>query len=97
MRIRLANAQYHTELRCSDLYDIIMCEDLLYSQQEKPLDFDPGETFQLNRPATVDDICNFIVEYINSDVVVCMLLDLSFRCMPYTSLCRACCLIACWS
>ncbi|KAL1728439.1 RNA dependent RNA polymerase-domain-containing protein [Schizophyllum commune] len=52
-----------------DLYDIIMCEDLLYSQQEKPLDFDPGETFQLNRPATVDDICNFIVEYINSDVV----------------------------
>ena len=77
MRIRLANAQYHAELRCSDLYDIIMCEDLLYSQQEKPLDFDPGETFQLNRPATVDDICNFIVEYINSDVVVCMSFDLS--------------------
>ncbi|KAL1744025.1 RNA dependent RNA polymerase-domain-containing protein [Schizophyllum fasciatum] len=52
-----------------DLYDIIKCEDMLYSQQEPPLDFDPGQTFELDRPATVDDICNFIVEYINSDVV----------------------------
>ena len=97
MRIRLANAQYHAELRCSDLYDIIMCEDLLYSQQEKPLDFDPGETFQLNRPATVDDICNFIVEYINSDVVVCIPFTISLRSIPDPWLRRACCLIACWS
>ncbi|TRM55345.1 RNA dependent RNA polymerase-domain-containing protein [Schizophyllum amplum] len=43
-----------------DLYDIIMCEELLYSQQE---------TRTLGRATTVDDICNFIVEYINSDVV----------------------------
>lgn len=52
-----------------DLYDIIMCEELLYSQQESPLSFAAGEPRTLGRATTVDDICNFIVEYINSDVV----------------------------
>ena len=47
--------------------------------------------------ATIEDICDFIVEYINSDVVVCMPFDISLRSIPDPWLRRACCLIAYWS
>ena len=33
-------------------------------------EYPPGETLTLDRESTVEDICDFIVEYINSDVLV---------------------------
>lgn len=38
---------------------------------DQPAEYEPGETFELDRDSTVDDICDFIIEYINSDVLVC--------------------------
>ncbi|KAJ7481232.1 RNA dependent RNA polymerase-domain-containing protein [Mycena galericulata] len=44
---------------------------LLPPNQEKPASYPDGDTLTLERDSTVDDICDFIVEYINSDVLVC--------------------------
>jgi RNA-dependent RNA polymerase len=38
----------------------------------------------LDKDATVDDICDFVVEYINSDVMVCLRL-FSVRTLEFTS------------
>jgi RNA-dependent RNA polymerase len=37
----------------------------------EPAEYPPGEVWTLDRDATVEDICDFIVQYINSDVLVC--------------------------
>jgi RNA-dependent RNA polymerase len=45
---------------------------LLPSIQTRPADYLPGEVWTLedDREATIEDVCQFIVEYINSDVMV---------------------------
>jgi RNA-dependent RNA polymerase len=72
--------------RGSDLFAIIQYSPLLPSTAEDPAEYPAGETFTLRRDSTVDDICDFIVEYINSDVVVRLSLfwilikcDISFK------------------
>jgi RNA-dependent RNA polymerase len=54
-----------------DMYSVIQYSPLLPPNQEKPASYPDGETLTLDRDSTVDDICDFIVEYINSDVLVC--------------------------
>ncbi|KAJ7074173.1 RNA dependent RNA polymerase-domain-containing protein [Mycena amicta] len=49
--------------------DVIPYSQLLPSRHEDPASYPDGETFKLDRDSTVDDICDFIVEYINSDVL----------------------------
>jgi hypothetical protein len=57
----------------SDTYDIYYQNPaLLPSIQTIPPDYQPGEVWTLEegRQATIEDVCQFIVEYINSDVMV---------------------------
>lgn len=54
----------------SDLFCVIRHEPLLRLRPEEPASYPPGEIFTLDRPSEVEDICNFIVEYIHSDVLV---------------------------
>ncbi|KAJ7685522.1 RNA dependent RNA polymerase-domain-containing protein [Mycena polygramma] len=42
---------------------------LLPPNQEKPAEYPDGDTLTLDRDSTVADICDFIVNYINSDVL----------------------------
>ena len=55
----------------SDLYSIIKYSPLLPTEHAEPGSYEPVGTRTLDRDATVEDICDFIVEYINSDVLVC--------------------------
>lgn len=55
----------------SDQYDIIIDNGSLMPEvHSQPADYTGAGTRTLDRDATVDDICDFIVEYINSDVLV---------------------------
>lgn len=57
----------------SDTYDIYYQNPaLLPSIQTRPADHPPGEVWTLEEgcQATIEDVCQFIVEYINSDVMV---------------------------
>lgn len=58
----------------SDLYDIVFHSPLLPTEHAPPGEYLPGETRENEgkRPSTIDDICDFVVEYINSDLLVCL-------------------------
>ncbi|KAG6370859.1 RNA dependent RNA polymerase-domain-containing protein [Boletus reticuloceps] len=53
-----------------DTYAVIQYGDLLVPEHDDPGSYPPVEPFKLDRPSTIGDVCDFIVEYINSDVVV---------------------------
>ncbi|KAJ7256500.1 RNA dependent RNA polymerase-domain-containing protein [Mycena haematopus] len=53
----------------SDMYSVIQYSPLLPPNQEDPAEYPDGATLTLERDSTVEDICDFIVEYINSDVL----------------------------
>jgi RNA-dependent RNA polymerase len=55
----------------SDLYDVIMDPDLLPPTSDRAASYPSPDPLTLDRPSTVTDICDFVVEYINSDVLVC--------------------------
>jgi len=57
-----------------DLFSIIFHESLLPTRTETPANYECLGTLELNRDCEPEDICDFIVEYINSDVLV--------RCFP---------------
>ncbi|KAF7322454.1 RNA-dependent RNA polymerase [Mycena chlorophos] len=52
-----------------DLYCVIPYHPLLPAEHEEPASYADGQTLKLDRDSTVDDICDFVVEYINSDVL----------------------------
>ncbi|KAJ7633050.1 RNA dependent RNA polymerase-domain-containing protein [Roridomyces roridus] len=52
-----------------DMYSVIQEPGLLPPKHEDPASYPDGKTRTLQRDSTVDDIRNFIVEYINSDVL----------------------------
>ncbi|KAJ7632964.1 RNA dependent RNA polymerase-domain-containing protein [Roridomyces roridus] len=52
-----------------DMYSVIQYSGLLPPNQERPASYPDGDTLTLEDDSTVNDICNFIVEYINSDVL----------------------------
>ena len=60
----------------SDLYSIIKYSPLLPTEHAEPGSYEPVGTRTLDRDATVEDICDFIVEYINSDVLVGVLTNI---------------------
>jgi RNA-dependent RNA polymerase len=45
-------------------------DSLLPKSNEAPAAYDPLPTYKLDRDSTVEDICDFVVEYINSDLLV---------------------------
>ena len=54
-----------------DTYEIIQHGPLLVPEHHNPASYPASRPFKLDRESTIDDVCDFIVEYINSDVVVC--------------------------
>ncbi|KAG2750605.1 RdRP-domain-containing protein [Suillus brevipes Sb2] len=52
-----------------DLYEIIQYPPLILPDHYDPASYPSGKPFTIDRPSTIDDVCNFVVEYINSDVV----------------------------
>lgn len=53
-----------------DLYSIIHYGPLLPTEHADPASYEGVGGRFLDRPSTVDDICDFVVEYLNSDVLV---------------------------
>jgi hypothetical protein len=64
----------HSQIVASDTYDIYYANpSLLISLPTQPAEYPSGEVWTLSDrrgDATVYDICDFIVKYINSDVMV---------------------------
>jgi hypothetical protein len=54
----------------SDLYEIIQHPPLILPDHYDPASYPSGDPFTIERRSTIDDVCDFVVEYINSDVVV---------------------------
>ncbi|KAH7883307.1 RNA dependent RNA polymerase-domain-containing protein [Phlebopus sp. FC_14] len=52
-----------------DLYDVVQYPPLLVPEHHDPAAYPAQTPFKLDRESTIDDLCDFIVEYINSDVV----------------------------
>lgn len=52
-----------------DMYEVVQYGPRLDLRPHEPAAYPPARPFTLNRPSTVTDVCDFIVEYINSDVV----------------------------
>ncbi|KDR73538.1 hypothetical protein GALMADRAFT_251265 [Galerina marginata CBS 339.88] len=52
-----------------DLFSVICYDPILPRTIEEAASYEPLPTFKIERDSTVDDICDFIVEYINSDVL----------------------------
>jgi RNA-dependent RNA polymerase len=73
-RVRLKTTAFLilTAISNSDLYDIIFHGPLLPTEHIDPALYPDGNTRENpgGRPSTVEDICDFIVEYIHSDVLV---------------------------
>jgi len=54
----------------SDIFCVIYEETLLPTSMEDPATYESAGTLTLDRECTVEDICDFVAEYINSDVLV---------------------------
>ncbi|KAI6110431.1 RNA dependent RNA polymerase-domain-containing protein [Pisolithus croceorrhizus] len=52
-----------------DIYEVVQYRPLLNLRPQEPATYPPARPFTLNRPSTVNDVCDFIVDYIYSDVV----------------------------
>ena len=52
------------------MYSVITDGSLLPTEYIQPANYEGVGTRTLEREATIDDICDFVVEYINSDVLV---------------------------
>ncbi|KAG2020116.1 calcium ion transporter [Coprinopsis cinerea AmutBmut pab1-1] len=52
-----------------DMFSVITCDALLPSETFEPSAYESAGTKTLDRDSTVEDICDFVVEYINSDVL----------------------------
>ncbi|EKM55297.1 uncharacterized protein PHACADRAFT_173398 [Phanerochaete carnosa HHB-10118-sp] len=52
-----------------DLYSIIWESTLLPTEHQGPAKYEPVGKRELDRPSRIEDICDFIIEYIDSDVL----------------------------
>lgn len=55
---------------CSDEYLVIKEETLLPSAQAEPASYTGVNPVKLDRDSTIDDVCDFFLEYMQSDIVV---------------------------
>lgn len=52
-----------------DVYTVTSLQDLLPSQNYPPAAYKPAQKKLLPQPSTMDDVADFVVDYINSDIV----------------------------
>ncbi len=50
------------------MYNIIMDSNLFPEKAQQPARYDEVQRFELDHDSTIDDVINFVVEFINSDV-----------------------------
>ena len=55
----------------SDLYSIIKYGPLLPTELKEAASYVGPKPELLDRDSTIEDICDFVVEYLNSDLLVC--------------------------
>ena len=55
---------------CRDEYLVIKEQTLLPSGQAEPASYTGVDPVELDRDSTIDDICDFFLEYMQSDIVV---------------------------
>ena len=53
-----------------DMFSVICYDPLLPAKVEDAASYESCGTKEIDRDSTVEDICDFIVDYINSDVLV---------------------------
>jgi RNA-dependent RNA polymerase len=53
-----------------DMFSVICHKPLLPTTFEDAASYEPCKAKEIDRDSTVEDICDFVVEYINSDVLV---------------------------
>ena len=51
-----------------DLYNVTAMPELLPRVNYEPAAYDPAPKKLLDRPSTIDDIADFVADYVNSDV-----------------------------
>lgn len=58
-----------------DVYNVTFLKDLYPSQNFPPAKYDPAPRKLLEQPSTMDDVADFVADYISSDVsfVICVL------------------------
>jgi len=61
-----------------DTYNVTPFEDLHPSQNYPPAAYEPAQKKLLDRPSTMDDVADFVADYINSDVSVITTFSVSF-------------------
>ncbi|KAF8507044.1 RdRP-domain-containing protein [Russula emetica] len=52
-----------------DVYNVAFLEDLHPSQNFRPAEYKPATRKELSRPSTMDDVADFVADYINSDIL----------------------------
>ncbi len=57
----------------SDEFLVIKDPTLLPTTNADPASYDAGDPRDIGRPSTIDDICDFLLEYMQSDVMVYLL------------------------
>lgn len=67
---------------CSDEYLVIKDESLLPKRHADPAEYEGVDPKKLDRDSTIDDICDFFVEYMQSDIVVCSPCPISYLDYP---------------
>lgn len=76
------------------MFSIICNESLLPNTQVNAANYVSKGTYTLDRDSNVNDICDFVVEYINSDVLVRSdKMESAISMINVLSLNRGCCLI----
>lgn len=66
-----------------DVYNVAFLRDLQPSQNFPPAAYKPAEKKLLQRPSTMDDVADFVADYINSDVSVIRVLCMNFLFFSY--------------
>lgn len=53
-----------------DEYNVIVYPDLFPKEIHPPAEYPPAKIMDLGRPCTIDDLADWVAEYINSDILV---------------------------
>ncbi|KAI5122595.1 hypothetical protein M0805_004810 [Coniferiporia weirii] len=52
-----------------DLYNVTVCKELLPKETREAASYEPAKRKELNRPSTMADVIDFVVDYMNADNV----------------------------
>lgn len=65
---KYSHCRYSNAISIGDEYRVSMLESLMPPRTYPPARYPPAQKKMLDRPSTMQDVADFVVEYINSDV-----------------------------